>query len=103
MEKEEQILYYLLQKFSTDETLKERLNSFFIEEEKEIEESVSEEVSEMISETNEAGESIEKEVKKNITKKIKKKIPIKRSLFAKIWSLMRIKWKTCCLKSRILL
>ncbi|EAI5357059.1 NADH-quinone oxidoreductase subunit G [Campylobacter upsaliensis] len=95
---EEQILYYLLQKFSTDETLKERLNSFFIEEEKEIEESVSEEVSEMISEINEAGESIEKEVKKNITKKIKKKIPIKRSLFAKNLELDEDKMEDLLLK-----
>ncbi|MCR2038919.1 NADH-quinone oxidoreductase subunit G [Campylobacter helveticus] len=80
---EEQILYYLLQKFSTDELIKERLKGFFVEEEKEIEESINEEVSEFVTEKNEEGEEIQKEVKKSVVKKVKKTILVNRSIFAK--------------------
>lgn len=80
---EEQILYFILQKFSTDEGLRAQLEEFFTQEDRELEESVSEEVVELVSEKDEAGNEIQKEVKKTINKKVKKIVPVKRSIFAK--------------------
>ncbi|WP_276882645.1 NADH-quinone oxidoreductase subunit G [Campylobacter cuniculorum] len=80
---EEQILYFLLQKFTQDEEIKNKLNSFVTQELKEIEESVNEEITEEVLEKDENGNEIKKEVKKTISKKIKKNIEISRSIFAK--------------------
>lgn len=80
---EEQILYFLLQKFSQDENIKKALEEFFIQESKEIEETINEEVIEKIIEKDEEGNEIQKEVKKLLPKKIKKTIEVKRSIFAK--------------------
>ncbi|TEY03175.1 NADH-quinone oxidoreductase subunit G [Campylobacter sp. US33a] len=80
---EEQILYFLLQKFSTDESIKESLAEFFVSENKEIEESINEEVIEQVIEKDEEGNEISKEVKKLVPKKVKKTIEVKRSVFAR--------------------
>lgn len=80
---EEQILYFLLQKFSTDESIKDGLAEFFVSENKEIEESINEEVIEQVIEKDEEGNEISKEVKKVVPKKVKKTIEVKRSVFAK--------------------
>ena len=80
---EEQILYFLLQKFSKDENIKANLTEFFIDETKEIEESVNEELIGQVIEKDEEGNEIQKEIKKIIPKKVKKTIEIKRSVFAK--------------------
>ncbi|MCW1359956.1 NADH-quinone oxidoreductase subunit G [Campylobacter sp. CCS1377] len=80
---EEQILYFLLQKFSTDESIKESLAEFFVSENKEIEESINEEVIEQVIEKDEEGNEIQKEVKKLVPKKVKKTIEVKRSVFAR--------------------
>ncbi len=80
---EEQILYFLLQKFSTDESIKANLAEFFVSENKEIEESINEEVIEQVIEKDENGNEISKEVKKVVPKKVKKTIEVKRSIFAK--------------------
>lgn len=80
---EEQILYFLLQKFSTDESIKANLAEFFVSENKEIEESINEEVIEQVIEKDENGKEISKEVKKVVPKKVKKTIEVKRSIFAK--------------------
>lgn len=80
---EEDILYFLLQKFSKDETIKTALDEFFVTENKEIEETISEEVIELITEKDEQGNEIQKEVKKAVPKKVKKNIEVLRSKFAK--------------------
>ncbi|EMD1346094.1 NADH-quinone oxidoreductase subunit G [Campylobacter coli] len=80
---EEQILYFLLQKFTQDENIKANLAEFFINENKEIEESINEEVVEQVIEKDEEGNEIQKEVKKVVPKKVKKTIEVKRSVFAK--------------------
>ncbi|MCX2682664.1 NADH-quinone oxidoreductase subunit G [Campylobacter sp. MIT 21-1685] len=80
---EEEILYFLLQKFSNDETIKAALSEFFFTENKEVEESVNEELTELVNEKDEQGNEIQKEVKKVVTKKIKKNREILRSKFAK--------------------
>lgn len=80
---EEQILYFLLQKFSTDENIKTKLAEFVVSENKEIEESINEEISEQVIEKDEAGNEIQKEVKKVVPKKVKKIIEVKTSVFAK--------------------
>ncbi|EAI2255293.1 NADH-quinone oxidoreductase subunit G [Campylobacter coli] len=80
---EEQILYFLLQKFTQDENIKANLAEFFVNENKEIEESINEEVIEQVVEKDEEGNEISKEVKKVVPKKVKKTIEVKRSVFAK--------------------
>ncbi|EAI9195818.1 NADH-quinone oxidoreductase subunit G [Campylobacter coli] len=80
---EEQILYFLLQKFTQDENIKANLAEFFINENKEIEESINEEVVEQVIEKDEEGNEIQKEVKKVVPKKVKKIIEVQRSVFAK--------------------
>lgn len=80
---EEQILYFILQKFSNYEGVRAKLDAYFVEEDKEIEESVSEEITELVSEKDANGNELQKEVKKTITQKIKKSIKVKRSVFAK--------------------
>ncbi len=80
---EEQILYFLLQKFSQDEGIKTHLAEFFVSENKEIEESINEEVVEQVIEKDEEGNEIQKEVKKVVPKKVKKIIEVQRSVFAK--------------------
>lgn len=80
---EEQILYFLLQKFSTDESVKTHLAEFFVKENKEIEETINEEVIEKVIEKDEEGNEVEKEVKKLVPKKVKKNIEVQRSVFAK--------------------
>ncbi|EPI2089455.1 NADH-quinone oxidoreductase subunit G [Campylobacter coli] len=80
---EEQILYFLLQKFTQDENIKANLAEFFINENKEIEESINEEVIEQVVEKDEEGNEIQKEVKKVVPKKVKKIIEVQRSVFAK--------------------
>ncbi|ELD5360858.1 NADH-quinone oxidoreductase subunit G [Campylobacter coli] len=80
---EEQILYFLLQKFTQDENIKANLAEFFINENKEIEESINEEVIEQVIEKDEEGNEIQKEVKKVVPKKVKKIIEVQRSVFAK--------------------
>lgn len=80
---EEQILYFLLQKFTQDESIKANLAEFFVSENKEIEESINEEIIEQVIEKDEEGNEIQKEVKKVVAKKVKKTIEIKRSVFAK--------------------
>ena len=79
---EEQILYFILQKFSKDESIKTRLDNFFVMQSKEIEESINEEIIEKITKKDETGNEIEEEIKKIIPKKIKKTIEVKRSMFA---------------------
>ncbi|EGI1624735.1 NADH-quinone oxidoreductase subunit G, partial [Campylobacter coli] len=69
---EEQILYFLLQKFTQDENIKANLAEFFVNENKEIEESINEEVIEQVVEKDEEGNEISKEVKKVVPKKVKK-------------------------------
>ncbi|EPF0513679.1 NADH-quinone oxidoreductase subunit G [Campylobacter coli] len=80
---EEQILYFLLQKFTQDENIKANLAEFFVNGNKEIEESINEEVIEQVVEKDEEGNEISKEVKKVVPKKVKKTIEVKRSVFAK--------------------
>lgn len=80
---DEQILYFLLQKFTQDENIKANLAEFFVNENKEIEESINEEVIEQVVEKDEEGNEISKEVKKVVPKKVKKTIEVKRSVFAK--------------------
>jgi len=80
---EEQILYFILQKFTQDEKLKAQLAEFFIQEEREIEESINEEFIELVSEKDEQGNEIQKEVKKLVPKKVKKTIQVQISQFAK--------------------
>ncbi|EDO6692049.1 NADH-quinone oxidoreductase subunit G [Campylobacter coli] len=80
---EEQILYFLLQKFTQDENIKANLAEFFVNGNKEIEESINEEVIEQVVEKDEEGNEIQKEVKKVVPKKVKKIIEVQRSVFAK--------------------
>ncbi|MBM0637315.1 NADH-quinone oxidoreductase subunit G [Campylobacter sp. VicNov18] len=80
---EEQILYFLLQKFTQDESIKAYLDQFFLDELKEIEESIQEEVLEQVMQKDEQGNEILTEVKKIVPKSVKKTVNIKHSVFAK--------------------
>ncbi|KAA6231068.1 NADH-quinone oxidoreductase subunit G [Campylobacter sp. LR264d] len=84
---EENILYFILQKFSSYESIKEKLNEFYEEVDKEIEEDIKEEIEEEVSKQNENGEEIKEMVKKTIIKKVKKTIKVKNSIFAKALNL----------------
>ncbi|MDX2323607.1 NADH-quinone oxidoreductase subunit G [Campylobacter hepaticus] len=95
---EEQILYFLLQKFSTDENIKNNLAQFFVDGFKDIEENINEEIVEQVIQKDEVGNEIQKEVKKIVTKKIKKTIAIKHSIFAKNLGLDEDKLENLLLK-----
>ena len=80
---QEDILYFILQKFSKNENIKANFESFYIEEEKQIIEEIKEKVLQKVIQKDENGQDIEKEVENIITKKETKTIKVKRSVFAK--------------------